>query len=290
MSQQHKSKFLLSYELDDVLMTTSIGVSVIFSLILIIIIKDKKFSYSKLMFNIILAETVSVFSTMWFIIKLLNKDVKNYFTLALEYLHILIIKDRDIIGHYIDKLNIILFQTFQTYAISMNMCICIEMILTLRDPVAKVERRVFLYLFITYLLIIAEIVVLMCVNLTVVDNDDFIGYILFSTKTLGIDYIFRMIKVIIFILFVLVGWVSIFYIILRFRKNTNIAESMRNKFVFKHVCSVLLYILFYAPYQYYEFLFVTKREDFNIEDYKLIDVNILASNNSNIPWHNVLES
>ena len=268
-----ESKFVFSFEINVIVMLVSVLISVLFSLILIIIIKDKKFNYSRLMFNIVIGEALSLFSTMWFLVNIINKDIKENFASALQVLHLYFIEDLKVLEGLIDRINIIFFHVFQTYSLSMNVFICLEMIQTLRDPVSKVNRRVVLYITIIYIVILVEFILMLSLELKIIENNDFLGYILFDKNTYNIDFLFRLIKISIFLLYIIVVFTSIIYLILRFRKTTSVAKEIRNKFIRQHILSVVIYVLLFAPYQYYDLLFVIHKQNFNIEDYKSIDVN-----------------
>jgi len=114
---------------------------------------------------------------------------------------------------------------------------------------------------------------MLSLELKIIENNDFLGYILFDKNTYNIDFLFRLIKISIFLLYIIVGFTSIIYLILRFRKTTSVAKEIRNKFIRQHILSVVIYVLLFAPYQYYDLLFVIHKQNFNIEDYKSIDVN-----------------
>jgi len=225
------------------------------------------------MFNIVIGEALSLFSTMWFLVNIINKDIKENFASALQVLHLYFIEDLKVLEGLIDRINIIFFHVFQTYSLSMNVFICLEMIQTLRDPVSKVNRRVVLYITIIYIVILVEFILMLSLELKIIENNDFLGYILFDKNTYNIDFLFRLIKISIFLLYIIVVFTSIIYLILRFRKTTSVAKEIRNKFIRQHILSVVIYVLLFAPYQYYDLLFVIHKQNFNIEDYKSIDVN-----------------
>ena len=275
MSYNNESTFLFSFELNSIIMMISVLISVFFSLLLIIIINDKSFNFSKLLFNIAIAETLSLFSSFWFIVNIFNNKVNVCFAKIVLDVHLYFLRDLESTEELLDKINIIFFNIFQTFAIFMNFFVCLEMILTLRDPVSKSQRRIQIYTIIVYATTLIEFISLLFTDIPIhKDNNQFIGYILFNKFIVNLDFFYRIFKVFIFVMYSIIGVTSIFFIIVRFRKTTNIAKDMRNKFVLRHIFSVLIYVLLYIPYFYYETIYIIQKKDFAIENHKYLDVSL----------------
>jgi len=237
------------------IMITAIILSTSTSIFLIFILKDKIYKQSKLMMKVAIGETISIFSSIWFMFRY---DVRFGFAKVFRYSQLYAyLYDFDIAKIAMDKVNMSLFYSFQTYTILLSSFLCLEIYFSLNNPIAKINKRYNIYLIVTYIITAFQFIVLM-VNTTFATSkvDEFITEAMFH-ENFGI--VFRIVNLVCFFFFCSVGIVSIIYLMQRFCKKTNmklnLAREQRYKFVTKHCVFVIIYCLFFLPLMINEFIF-----------------------------------
>ena len=234
------------------ILLSTIFISSILSLYLKYFLECKKSTYSKLIRKICKAEAIFIFSSIWFVI---SPDIYKFFSQLTKDVVILDLSKIDEPKDILSKINISLFYAFQTYSILLNMFLCLEMILSIRYPVSKMQQRVKLYLLfafivstVQFLFIIADKDIKHIVETTDNINNGTTAKTVtgkFFDNNLGV--LVRLITLIPYIVFIFVGMLSILFLIGRFCRGKSVAKKLRNKFVLKHILYVTCYMITYLP-------------------------------------------
>lgn len=242
------------------IMIVSLFFSASTSLMLIFVLKDKIYAKSKLMLKVTIAETVSICSCIWLLFRYNFKvSYARIFRISLVYRFFGPEQKDDVISLIaMDKVSLSLFYSFQTYSILMSSFICLEMLFSLKYPIAKIQKRVNIYVMITYFMTGFQFIILMIfteIDKNNLEKDTFISKRLFN-KLYG-NY-FRYVNVAVFIFFIVSGAISIIYLALRFCKGSvHLAKKQKIAFVIKHCFFVFIYLLFYLPLMINDLIFAS---------------------------------
>lgn len=141
--------------------------------------------------------------------------------------------------------NYLIQHFFQLLSLSLNFCLCLDIVLTMGSPFSPHERRMKVYLIVSFVL--ASI----CTKLTMgsriitkfgpeglIDPDDLTGNTIMSQAAWGVGVLT------IYILY------SVFSIAYAYRLNTRpgFSAGIRGAFISNHVQYVLAYIATWSPY------------------------------------------
>ena len=130
------------------------SLSLISSMILNYLLIKKQSNYSKLMRYICLAEAIYIYGEFVIIMTLYDNSIDTFFgdfTSDLLLNMYLSLNDRFKAENLLNKLNRGLFSSNQTFSLLINNFVCLETILTLRNPISPVSKRLKAYFSLTFL-------------------------------------------------------------------------------------------------------------------------------------------
>lgn len=224
-----------------------ITISIISSFIIILLIKRKESIYSRMIYKITFSETIFVFSHFLLIIP--YKTVSyfySYYDLAIKYLFFgLFTKQLSWI-----TINYLIVIVSNVYTNCMNIFLCLEMILILKNPVSHSKKRTKIYTIISLLFCLCDSIVIYNYSGSIdkKDSPPFEYYF---------DYIKQcnllLLNTGLYICFCILGLLSIAYLLYRFCCGKFIISKIKHYFVIRHFFYVFINIVIYLPFNAFVF-------------------------------------
>jgi len=140
--------------------------SILSSIFLILLINKNSTSYGKLVNHIVMGEAISLFCIFLFILIIEKKFyVHNFSRQLFQILTFNFFSSDDIsksdedefqkftlLNKFMIKFNISAYYSSEVFSLFLNVFICLEIILVLKNPLAQIKNRVKSYFIITYFL------------------------------------------------------------------------------------------------------------------------------------------
>ena len=204
-------------------------ISLLLTFLLIIKIRTDNSIYSQLMYRITITEGIFVYSQLILANKLYPKNEISLIWIKLP-------------SNLFFLSNFYLFIIINSYTILLNCSLSLEMFFTLRNPVSEKKSRVKIYSIIILIYCLIQLILLLIWSSNLINKDN-----------LNEDIIFKEIKYITFMnifpyaCYLIIGIISIVFLIGRFCFGRFIIKNMKNCFVFRHVLYLLIYIIIFSP-------------------------------------------
>ena len=204
-------------------------ISLLLTFLLIIKIRTDNSIYSQLMYRITITEGIFVYSQLILANKLYPKNEISLIWIKLP-------------SNLFFLSNFYLFIIINSYTILLNCSLSLEMFFTLRNPVSEKKSRVKIYSIIILIYCLIQLILLLIWSSNLINEDN-----------LNEDIIFQKIKYITFMnifpyaCYLIIGIISIVFLIGRFCFGRFIIKNMKNCFVFRHVLYLLIYIIIFSP-------------------------------------------
>lgn len=216
--------------------------SIISSFIIIFLIKKKDSIYSKMIYKITLAENIFVFSHFLTIVPYTN--LNDIYLTGMHYLTFGIIKiDKK---DFWVKLNFIVFIIANLYTNIMNLFLCLEMILTLKNPISHPTKRARIYSIFTFVLCLTDFLILL---FQTPRNEQNIKPIdILSDYYSHNNSLFLILNVISYICTLGMGIVSICCLLCRFCHGSFTKSYVKYYFVISHAVYVVINAILYFPW------------------------------------------
>jgi hypothetical protein len=212
------------------------GFSILFSLILIFLLNKKKSNYARLMRHIVMSENIFIFAQMMIVTA--EYQIETFKLLSLIFSHMTFgIAKIDPV--YFKFANGSIYYGSEAFSNLLNIFICVEIILILKNPIVQVKNRLKFYFTFAS---ITGLTVFLLASFTIPDTSqpDSLNNIFYARISIAINLG-------IYLLFVLVGLISIFYLIYRFCLGKTLLQNLRNIFVIRHCIYVAIYIMCMLP-------------------------------------------
>ena len=204
-------------------------ISILFTFLLIYLTRTDNSIYSKIMYRITITEGIFIYSQLILV-------TQSYPKKKISLIFI------DLPSNLFLLSNFYLFIIINSYTILLNCFLSLEMFFTLRNPVSEKKSRVKKYnIFIILYCLIQFILLFMHLPE------------LIKTETFDEDKIFKNINFITFMnilpyfFYVLIGIISVIFLIGRFCWGRFIIKNMKNCFVFLHILYLFIYIIIFSP-------------------------------------------
>ena len=230
-------------------------ISLLLTFLLIFKIRTDNSIYSQLMYRITITEGIFVYSQLILANKLYPKNEISLIWIKLP-------------SNLFFLSNFYLFIIINSYTILLNCSLSLEMFFTLRNPVSEKKSRVKIYSIIILIYCLIQLILLLIWSSNLINKDN-----------LDEDIIFKEIKYITFMnifpyaFYLIIGIISIVFLIGRFCFGRFIIKNMKNCFVFRHVLYLLIYIIIFSPSILYLIkLNFIKNIPFEIEQLKTISI------------------
>lgn len=228
-------------------------ISTVLSIGLIIILTHKKSNYSRIMRHILMSECIFVFAEM-------------YSVSAGEYFHSLICQifmfftfnfsNQEMDCKDLKYSNISAYYGNQAFSVVLNIFICLEVILILKNPISQLKSRLKPYFLISTL-----------TGLTVFFSTVFTANKKISSKEIPLSDLFYEIPIcinlFIFLIFLIISIISMIYLFVRFCIGKPLVQNLKNFFVIRHFIYVTLYIICMIPNKINEVIFLFSERDSN---------------------------
>ena len=204
-------------------------ISLLLTFLLIFKIRTDNSIYSQLMNRITITEGIFVYSQLILANKLYPKNEISLIWIKLP-------------SNLFFLSNFYLFIIINSYTILLNCSLSLEMFFTLRNPVSEKKSRVKIYSIIILIYCLIQLILLLIWSSNLINKDN-----------LNEDIIFQKIKYITFMnifpyaCYLIIGIISIVFLIGRFCFGRFIIKNMKNCFVFRHVLYLLIYIIIFSP-------------------------------------------
>lgn len=200
-----------------------------------------------MIYKITFSETIFTFSHFLLIIpyKVISKFYP-YYDKGINYLFFNLINEQ---LSWISINHIILFVS-NVYTNCMNIFLCLEMILTLKNPVSHAKKRTKLYTIISLLFCLCDSIVLYHYSDKLNDNklsplEYYVNYIN--------NYNLLLVNTALYACFCIFGLLSIAYLLYRFCYGKFIISKIKHYFVVRHFFYVFINILLYLPLNLFVF-------------------------------------
>ena len=204
-------------------------ISILFTFLLIYLTRTDNSIYSKIMYRITITEGIFIYSQLILV-------TQSYPKKKISLIFI------DLPSNLFLLSNFYLFIIINSYTILLNCFLSLEMFFTLRNPVSEKKSRVKKYnIFIILYCLIQFILLFMHLPE------------LIKTETFDEDKIFKNINFITFMnilpyfFYVIIGIISVIFLIGRFCWGRFIIKNMKNFFVFHHILYLFIYIIIFSP-------------------------------------------
>ena len=217
-------------------------ISIISSFIIILLIKRKESIYSRMIYKITFSETIFVFSHFLLIIPYTAVSYfYPYYELVIKYLFF---------GLFPLQLswitiNYIIVIVSNVYTYCMNIFLCLEMILILKNPVSHSKKRTKIYTIISLLFCL-------CDSLFIYNYSGRIDKENASPFEYYLDYIKQynllLLNTALYVCFCIFGLLSIAYLLYRFCFGQFIISKIKHYFVIRHFLYVFINIVIYLPF------------------------------------------
>jgi hypothetical protein len=230
------------------------GFSIVLSLALMFKLLSKKSNYSRIMRHILSSECILIYSEMLAVAgqnpkyKISEKICEIFNLLTFGFF------DNGENCVSLKFSNTSVYYGIQSYSMLLNIFICLEVILILKNPISQLKSRLKPYFFISYF-------TGLCVFFTTfftIDQQDF-SYSLTNIFKVKISLY---INLCIYLIFVIIGFISMFYLFMRFCVGKPLLQNLKNFFVVRHFIYITLYIICFLPNKINEFLVILNSENF----------------------------
>lgn len=212
------------------------SLSILFSLILILFLNKKQSNYSRLMRHIVISENIFIFAQMMIVTAESKDEIFEY--LSKIFLNVTFgLVELDAACFKIGNGSI--YYGHEAFSILLNIFICLEIILILKNPIVQVKNRLKIYFLVGTL---TGVMVFLLASFTISDSTHE-----YSLTNIFYAHISISINLGIYLLFVFVGLISIFYLIFRFCLGKTLLQNLRNIFVIRHCVYVAVYMLCLLP-------------------------------------------
>lgn len=245
--------------------------SIFFSILLIISLNNDKSNYSTLIKYIVISEAIFIFSLFIEITSInrigLGKNIIDFADNLADYF-VFYIPNIDIVSSKsLLKLNMSLFRAAKTFSMFLNVCLSLDLVLILRNPLRQVGSRLKPYFIIA---IIGAVLSFASTELALATasymKDHNYSHLL---------YISISIDLIIYVLFMILGLFSISMLFRRFCLSRTLIQNIKNVYVGRHFIYVIMYIVILFPYELNDFLILTTGQDHRLE-YWFINIALLG--------------
>jgi hypothetical protein len=237
----------------DLLTFSGTLLSTILSISLIINLTHKKSNYSRIMRHILMSECIFVFAEMFSVSA--GENIHSLIFDTFKFLTFNFRKD-DLECKELKYSNISAYYGNQAFSVVLNIFICLEVILILKNPISQLKSRLKPYFFISTF-----------TGLTVFFITFFTAGKKLSSKENPLSDLFYTIPIcinlFIFLIFLIISIISMMYLFIRFCIGKPLLQNLKNFFVIRHFIYVILYIICMIPNKVNEVLFVISEKDSN---------------------------
>jgi hypothetical protein len=232
------------------------GLSIILSLGLMFKLLSKKSNYSRIMRHILSSECILIYSEMLAVagqnpqFKISEKTCEIYNMLTFGLF------DNGENCITLKFSNISVYNGIQAYSMLLNIFICLEVILILKNPISQLKSRLKPYFIISYF---TGLCVFFTTFFTISTDKENFSY---SLTNIFISEISLYVNLCIYLIFVVIGFISMFYLFMRFCVGKSLLKNLKNFFVVRHFIYITLYIICFLPNKINEMLVIFKSENF----------------------------